>query len=35
MSEIIEPTNDISTLVDGATTKPNIELRKCSSQSFK
>jgi hypothetical protein len=35
MSKFIEPTNDISTLVDGTTTMPNIELNKCNSQVFK
>jgi hypothetical protein len=28
MSKAIEPTNNISTLVDGATTRPNIDLKK-------
>jgi len=31
----IELANNISTLIDGTTTKPNIELNKCSSQAFK
>jgi hypothetical protein len=35
MSKVIEPTNDISTLVDGTITMPNIELNKCNSQVFK
>ncbi len=35
MLETIEPTNDISTLVDGATTEPNIELNKCNCQASK
>jgi hypothetical protein len=35
MSKTIEPTNDISILVDGTTTVPNIEFSKCSSQAFR
>jgi hypothetical protein len=31
MSKVIEPTNDISILVDGTTMVPNIELSKCNS----
>jgi hypothetical protein len=33
--KFIELANNISTLIDGTTTKPNIELNKCSSQAFK
>jgi len=35
MLKTIELANDISTLIDGTTTRPNIELSKCSNQAFK
>ncbi len=35
MLKVIELANNISALIDGTTTRPNIELDKCSSQAFK
>jgi hypothetical protein len=35
MLQIIEPTNNIFALVDGASIGPNIELNKCNNQASK
>jgi hypothetical protein len=35
MLKTIELANDISTLIDGTTTEPNIELNKCINQASK
>jgi hypothetical protein len=35
MLKAIELANNISSLIDGTTTKPNIELNKCNNQTSK
>jgi hypothetical protein len=35
MSKVVEPTNNIYALINGAIPMPNIELIKCNSQAFK